>query len=170
MDIYSAVKERRSIRSFLKREIPEEIIHRLTEALMWAPSAGNLQSRKFYFIRDERLKRLISTAALNQAFISCAPIVIVCCADSRIGLHYGRRGIELYSIQDVSASIMCMMLVALDNGLGTCWVGAFREEEISKALGLPDNLRPVALVPVGYPERIPRPTSRVSIDEAVKFQ
>ncbi|MEW6109208.1 MAG: nitroreductase family protein [Nitrospirota bacterium] len=170
MDVSRAVKERRSIRSFLKKDIPDDIIDNLIEALIRAPSAGNLQSRKFYFVRDKKLKKKIAEAALNQTFISEAPVVIVCCADSRIGRHYGMRGIELYSIQDVSASIMAMMLVALETGLGTCWVGAFREEEVSKALDLPANLRPVTIVPLGYPAKIPDPTSRVTKQEAVEFR
>ncbi len=169
MDVSKAVKERRSIRSFLKKDIPEDIVHKLIDALIWAPSAGNLQSRKFYFVKDEKLKKQIASAALGQEFITEAPVVIVGCADSKIGHHYGQRGIELYSIQDVSVSIMAMMLVAYENGLGTCWVGAFREEEVSRILNLPGNLRPVAIVPAGFPARIPKPTSRVSGEEAVIF-
>ena len=77
MDILEAVRKRRSIRNFQKKEIPEELVDKLTESLVWAPSAGNLQSRKFYFIRDEAVKRKIAGAALNQGFIADAPLVIV---------------------------------------------------------------------------------------------
>jgi len=169
MDVIKAVKERRSIRSFLRKDIPEDIMHALMEALIWAPSAGNLQSRKFFFVKNENVKKRIVFAALNQNFIANAPVVIVCCTDSGIARQYGQRGTDLYSIQDVSASIMCLMLVARENELGTCWVGAFREEEVSKVLELPSRLRPVAIIPVGYPERIPKPTSRISTKEAVEF-
>src|SRR4030066_1991117 len=151
MDILKAVKERRSVRDFQKKGIPEEIVDKLIDALIWAPSAGNLQARKFYFVKDERTKKKIAAAALNQNFISEAPLVIVGCTDSRISSKYGERGIYLYSIQDVAVSIMGMMLVAHENGLGTVWVGAFREEEVFDILKLPKNLRPVAIVPVGYP-------------------
>lgn len=170
MDVTRAVMDRRSIRSFLKKDIPEDIVNKLIDALIWAPSAGNLQSRKFYFVRDAKLKKQIAGAASNQDFISDAPVVIVSCADSNIGRHYGQRGAELYCIQDVSASIMTMMLVATENGLGTCWVGSFHEHEIASILKLPDNLRPVAIVPVGYPAKIPGPTSRVSRQDAVLFR
>lgn len=170
MDVFSAVKNRRSIRSFLEKDIPEDVLSRLIDALKWAPSAGNLQSRKFYFIKDYDTKKRIAVAALNQNFLAQAPAVVVCCADSRISMHYGRRGIELYSIQDVAVSVMAMMLVALENGLGTCWVGAFHEQEVSEILDLPDNLRPVAIVPVGYPEKIPKPTSRLSVKDLVEFR
>lgn len=170
MDVFRAVKERRSIRSFLRKDIPEDVLSNLIDALRWAPSAGNLQSRKFLFIRDEMTRKQIAAAALNQDFLSAAPVVIVGCADSGIGVRYGRRGIDLYSIQDVAVSVMAMMLVAFENGLGTCWVGAFQETEVSKILKLPENLRPVAIVPVGYPERIPNPPSRRSVKELVEFR
>jgi len=62
MGILMAVKERRSIRDFQNREIPEEIVDKLIDALIWAPSAGNLQARKFYFIKDERIKKKIAAS------------------------------------------------------------------------------------------------------------
>ena len=142
----------------------------MTESLVWAPSAGNLQSRKFYFIRDEAVKRKIAGAALNQGFIADAPLVIVGCTDSHVAGKYGERGVALYSIQDVACSVMGMMLVAFDNKLGTCWVGAFREEELTRILNLPMNLKPVVIVPVGYPSKIPPPPRRMSREEAVEFK
>ncbi len=170
MDVFQTVKERRSIRSFLRKDIPEDVLSKLIEALRWAPSAGNLQSRKFFLIRDEKTRKQIAVAALNQDFLSTAPVVVVGCSDSSINIRYGRRGIELYSIQDVAVSVMAMMLVALENGLGTCWVGAFQEAEVSKILNLPENLRPVVIVPVGYPERIPKPPSRLPVKDLVEFR
>ena len=170
MDILEAVRKRRSIRNFQKKEIPEELVDKLTESLVWAPSAGNLQSRKFYFIRDEAVKRKIAGAALNQGFIADAPLVIVGCTDSHVAGKYGERGVTLYSIQDVACSIMAMMLVAFDNKLGTCWVGAFREEELTRILNLPMNLKPVVIIPVGYPSKNPSPPQRVSKEEAVEFR
>lgn len=170
MSILKLIKERRSIRDFDKRDIPEDVIDKLIEALIWAPSAGNLQSRKFYFVRDSKLKRELASAALNQRFIAEAPLVIVGCTDGRIYSRYGDRGVNLYSIQDVACSIMNMMLLAWENGLGSVWVGAFREGEVADVLELPDNLRPVAIVPVGYPSRIPSPPPRVSKKDAIEFR
>jgi nitroreductase len=170
MGVFAAVRERRSIRSFSPKEIPGSVMDRLIDALIWAPSAGNLQSRRFYALQDPQLKRMIASAALHQDFIINAPVVFVCCADSAIKHHYGRRGVDLYCIQDVAVSVMAMMLVAHENGIGTCWVGAFHEEEVARILDLPPNLRPVALVPAGYPEKVPQPTPRVSRGQAVEFR
>jgi nitroreductase len=168
MDILKAVRERRSIRDFQKKKIPDEMINTLMEALIWAPSAGNLQARKFYFVKNEVTRKKIAAAALNQNFIAEAPLVIIGCADSRISLKYGERGISLYSIQDVAVSIMGMMLVAHENKLGSTWVGAFNEDDIARILGLPKHLRPVAIVPVGYPSRIPYAPPRISKKEAME--
>jgi len=168
VDILGAVKRRRSIRDFQKKYIPEELIQKLMDAMIWAPSAGNLQARKFYFVKNDRIRKMIAAAALNQNFIAEAPLVIVGCTDSRISQKYGERGVYLYSIQDVAASIMCMMLAGHEYGLGSVWVGAFREEDIIRVLDLPAYLRPVAIVPVGYPSKVPDPPPRVSRKEAME--
>ena len=78
MNVSVAVKERRSVRRFTRQDIPADILDALLEALIWAPSAGNLQSRKFFVVSEKSLKRQIAAAALQQSFIAEAPVVIVC--------------------------------------------------------------------------------------------
>jgi nitroreductase len=168
-DVLTLIKERRSVRSFQRKDISEDVINKLIEAIIWAPSAGNLQSRKFYFVKDERIKRELASAALNQNFIAEAPLVVVGCTDNRIYNRYGDRGVNLYSIQDVACSIMNMMLTAWENELGSVWVGAFRESSVIEILNIPKNLRPVVIVPIGYPSVIPKAPARISRDEAVEF-
>lgn len=170
MDILKAVKERRSIRSFQKKEIPDNAIDKLIDAIIWAPSAGNLQSRKFYFVKNVKIKQQLANAAFGQNFIAEAPLTIVACTDNKISKRYGDRGTHLYSTQDVSASIMNMMLVAHELGLGTVWVGAFDEWQVFEILNLPKNLRPIAIIPVGYPAKIPSAPRRVSKNEAVEMR
>ncbi len=167
--IFKVIKERRSIRKFQKKEIPEEIIDKLIEALIWAPSAGNLQSRKFYFVFNKETKEKLIEAAFGQDFLSQAPLVIVGCTNENISLRYGERGKNLYSICDVAASIENLMLLATESGLGTCWVGAFEEKEVAKILNLPKNLRPIVIIPVGYPAEKPEAPPRVSKKEIMEF-
>jgi nitroreductase len=170
MDILSVIKGRRSVRDFLIKEIPEELINELVEALIWAPSAGNLQARRFIFVKNPEIKKKLARAALGQSFIAEAPLVLVGCADlERIARRYGSRGMNLYVIQDVSASIMQLMLFAHEKGLGTVWVGAFDEKAVSDILHLPSHLRPVAIVPVGYPARIPPPPPRRPLKDLIEF-
>ncbi len=167
MNILEAVKERRSIRAFQEKAIPQEALDQIIEAILWAPSAGNLQSRFFYFVFERKLKTKLARAALDQFFISDAPLAIVACCDLRIEGHYGRRGRDLYTIQDVAASIQNLMLVAHEIGLGSVWVGAFDEKKVFETLEIPNHLRPVAIVPVGYPAEFPSPPPRVAKKDAV---
>lgn len=147
--------------------IPEEMIEQLMDSLIWAPSAGNLQSRQFFFVYNKEVQRQLVNAAWGQSFIANAPLTIVCCADLRIGKHYGKRGEELYTIQDVAASIQNLLILAHELGLATVWVGAFNEEIVIKVLGLQQYLRPVAIVPVGYPAEYPSTPERVSKKKAI---
>ena len=172
MNILDVIKHRRSVRDFTDRKIPESAIDVLVEALQWAPSAGNLQSRKFYFIFNEDIRNKLAQTGFKQDFVSFiarAPLVIVACADLRITSRYGDRGTHLYCIQDTAASVQNLLLAAYELGLGTCWVGAFKEEKVKEILDLPDNLRPFVLVPVGYPARTPKAPDRVPRTDAVEF-
>lgn len=169
MKVLDVIKGRRSIREFERKEISEDIIEKLIDAIIWAPSAGNLQSRYFYFVFNADIKKRLVRAALDQNFIATAPLTVIGCCDYRISHRYGVRGKELYAIQDVAVSIQNLMLAAYEQGLGSVWVGAFREDEVAEILEIPDHLRPVVIVPVGYPAEKPLPPERVSKERAVKI-
>ena len=169
MNVLDIILQRRSIREFMDREIPQEFLDALIESIRWAPSAGNMQSRKFYFVLNKDRRKDLAKAALNQSFIASAPLAVVACLDRRIATRYGDRGVNLYAVQDVSASIMGMMLTAHAMGLGTVWVGAFNEFEVVEILDLPDHFRPISIIPVGYPARIPMPTQRIPRDQIVEY-
>lgn len=168
MEILETILKRRSIRKFKRDSIPSEIIEKLKEALIWAPSAGNLQARKFYFVFNEEKKRELVKAALNQNFIAQAPLVIVGCCDLEKISWYGERGKNLYAICDVSAAIENLMLAAVEKGLGTCWVGAFNEKKVSEILNLPKNERAIAIIPVGFPAETPSVPERESKEKLIK--
>lgn len=171
MDVFEAIKTRRSIRAFTKEKVSEEEVQRLIDAARLAPSAGNIQPWKFVIVRDARTKRRLSAAALDQTFIEEAPVVIVVCADeARSGWRYGSRGVILYCLQDTAAAVQNILLAACALGLGTCWVGAFHEEEVRKVVNTPRGMRPVAIVPVGYPAEKPSPRLKRSISEIVHYE
>lgn len=167
MAISEIIKKRRSIRNFKSKEISKSVEKKLIDALIWAPSAGNLQSRKFYFVRDQKKKEALAKAALSQNFISVAPLVVVGCADLSIQKHYGQRGKEVFAICDVAVAIENMMLEAHEIGLGTCWVGAFDEKGVSSALDISNSLRPIAIIPIGYPDNVPPASDRKREDEII---
>jgi len=128
---------------------------------------SQLQAYEIFLVRDEEKKRALAEAALGQEFIAEAPIVLVFCANpSRSASRYGSRGRDLYSIQDATIACSFAMLAATSLGLGSCWVGAFDEEEVKKVLGIKE-FRPIAILPIGYPAEKPYKTSRRSLKDLV---
>ncbi|MGQ9513600.1 MAG: nitroreductase family protein [Thermoproteota archaeon] len=171
MDLFEAIKDRRSVRSFKQKPVPENLIKKILEAASLAPSAGNLQAWEFIIIKDSVTKMEISKAAFYQSFIAEAPVdVVVCANQKRSSERYGRRGRDLYSICDASAATQNLLLAAHALGLGSCWVGAFDETSVSKILGLPDGVKPIAIVPIGYAGETPSPRSRIPLREIVHMQ
>jgi nitroreductase len=169
--VLEAIKGRRSIRSFKSQDVSEEIVKNLIEAATWAPSAGNIQPWEFIIIRKPEIKRRLAMAALDQSFIEEAPVVIVVCAnEDRSSQGYGVRGKTLYCIQDTAAATQNIHLAAYSLGLGTCWVGAFKEEEARAILKIPHGIRPVAIIPIGYPAENPAPPSRRPINKIVHYE
>jgi nitroreductase len=171
LDVLEAIKGRRSIRVFKSDDVPTEIVKKLVDAARWAPSAGNIQSWEFIIVRRPEIKRRLAEAALDETFIEEAPVVIVVCAnEARSSQGYGVRGKILYCIQDTAAAIQNIQLAAYSLGLGTCWVGAFREEKAKESLKIPHGIRPVAIIPVGYPAETPSPRSRRPISQIVHYE
>ena len=171
MEVMEAIRGRRSVRRFLDRGVDDELLMELLDAARWAPSAGNLQPWEFVVVRDPELKKDLARAALSQMFIAQAPAVIVVCADAlRSASIYGTRGSTLYCIQDTAAATQNMLLAAYSRGLGTCWVGAFREDAVGRLIDAPAGVRPVAIVPVGYPAEKPKPPPRRSLSEIVHHE
>jgi len=171
VDIFEIFKLRRSIRAFTEEDVSDEQIEKILEAARWAPSAGNIQPWEFIVVRRPDIKRDLARAALNQTFIEEAPVVIVACADEiRSGRIYGNRGVNLYCIQDTAAAIENMLLAACALGLGACWVGAFDEEAARKILRIPRGVRPVAMIPVGYPAEKPSPPRKRPLKEIVHYE
>lgn len=168
MDVLEAIIRRRSIRTFEKKAVSDEQVGVLIDAARHAPSAGNIQPWEFVIVRDQQTKKQLSSAALNQAVIEGAPVVIVVCAnEARSGQRYGSRGANLYCIQDTAAATQNILLAACAMGLGTCWVGAFREEMVRRSLNTPTDVRPVAMIPVGYPAENPALRKRRTPGEIV---
>jgi nitroreductase len=170
MELYEAINARACVRGFTGERVPEAVVEKLLAAAVRAPTAGNLQPWRFFVVRDEGVKRLLTEAAWGQSYVAEAPVVIVVCADLDVSAHgYGSRGETLYAIQDTAAAVENILLAAVAEGLGACWVGAFREEAASLALGLPPGVRPMAIVPVGKPSRAPQATGREPFEKFTRY-
>jgi nitroreductase len=168
LEIPDAILKRKSVRAYAPKGLTDEELEALIKAAISAPSAGNMQPWGFVAVRDRGVKEALVEAAHGQSFIASAPVVIVVCADpARTTPRYGERGEKLYCLQDTAAAVENIMLTAAHNGLGTCWIGAFDEGMAAAAIGLPGGIRPVAMIPVGYPAQDPTPRPRRPVAEVL---
>ena len=166
MDFWAVLEKRHSVRSFQASPVSKEAIERILRAAIRAPSAGNRQPWHFVVVHDPTVKGALAQAAYGQGFVGEAPVVIVVCAEpERSAVVYRDRGRGLYCLQDTAAAVEHVLLAATALGLGACWVGAFDESAVARAVALPAHLRPVALVPLGAPAEAPAPTSRRTLAE-----
>jgi len=168
MDVLEAIKGRRSVREFKPDPVKDEDLQKILDAGRSAPSAGNCQPLELVVVKDPSIKRRLATAALEQTFIAEAPVVIVVCANvPRTSWRYGRRGKELYCIQDTAAATQNMLLAAYSLGYGACWVGAFDDDAVAEVIRAPIGVRPVAIIPLGKPAEKPSPSSRRPLSEII---
>lgn len=167
LNVFDAVKRRSSVRQFLDRSIEEAKLNVILEAGRIAPSARNLQEWRFIIVKDPEIRHKIGHAANGQVFVGEAPVVIVACAvtDSRV-MSCGQL---CYPI-DVAIALDHISLVAVELGLGTCWIGAFDEDKVKKILGIPKEVRVVELMPIGYPvfDELKK-KNRLSLKEIVRY-
>jgi len=169
MDFFGVVQARRSVRAFGKTPVEHEKLERLLAAARLAPSAGDLQSYRIIVIEDRDTKAALAAAALDQAFVAEAPVVLVFCADARRSeSRYGRRGADLFCLQDATIAACYAQLAASAQGLASCWVGAFDETAAAAAVRAPPELRPVAILPIGWAAQEPQRPQRRPLDQLVR--
>jgi len=171
MEFEDLVRERAMMRAFRPDPVPEELIQKLLRSAVRAPSAGNLQAWEFIVVQEPERKRRLAEAALGQMFVAEAPVVIVACRNmERNAGKYGGRGRDFYNLIDTSFASLMILLAAHNEGLGACFVGAYRDEEVSRILGLPDHARPVGIMPIGGPAEAVTVTERMPLAEVVHYE
>ncbi|HID07416.1 MAG TPA: nitroreductase [Armatimonadetes bacterium] len=171
MDFFEAVAQRHSIRAYKPDPLPDDILQRILETINAAPSAGNLQGYEVVVVRDPERKRMLARAAFGQNFIAQAPVVLVFLQNPRRSAsRYGQRGATLYSLQDATIACTFAHLAATALGLGSCWVGAFDDDAVASAVEAPSDMRPVAVLPIGYPDERPWATGRRRLDDLIHWE
>ncbi len=167
MDVFTAISNRRSVRKYLAKEVEEHKIEKILEAGRLSPSAANRQEWKFIVVKDKAIKQQLVAAARGQGSVEEAPVVLVGCAvDSSAIMPCGQYS---YTV-DLSIAFAYMILEAQELGLGTCWLGAFDEGAVKKAIGVPEEVRVVAMTPLGYPAESPSARPRKSMNEIVSYE
>jgi nitroreductase len=162
------IERRRSIRSYRPQEVEEEKLNYILQAFRKAPSAKNLQPWKLVVVKDKKKISDLAIACNNQTFLAEAPILIVACAkeDEAYGVMGGYM--NSYPV-DIGLALEHLILAATEKGLGTCWIGAFKEKLVKDLLDVPDNVRVVAITPLGYPAVEGRTRERKPLSEIVCY-
>ena len=150
MNVFEAIRTRRSVRTYSDRAISDEVMARMRRALRFAPSACNFQPWHFIFVADAGLHAQLAQAAHNQSWMADAPMIVVACGWPQQA--YQRMGGNGNSVDiDVAIALDHLTLAAVAEGLGTCWIGSFAEGQVKQLLGIPAEAKVVAMTPLGYP-------------------
>lgn len=165
MDIYEVIKKRRSIRSYKKEPVEEEKLHRILEAARLAPSAANRQPVYFVVVKDEKIKQQLKKAYSEEWFYTAPLIICICSVPEKA---WKRSDGKNYADVDATIVMDHLILAATAEGLGTCWIAAFKAPLLKSILNLPSGIEPLAITPVGYPLNTPEPTYRKSLEEFAK--
>ncbi len=168
MDVMDAIKTRKSVRAYLAQPIEDEKLDAVLEAARLAPSAANLQEWRFVIVREPETRKKLAAVAGGQAFVAEAPVVIVACAEK--GGEFMRWGKPCYPT-DVAIALDHLSLAAVDQGLGSCWIGLFDDKKVKEVLRIPDEIRVEALMLLGYPaDPSINAKNRLPLDRIVKYE
>ena len=168
METQECIKTRRSIRKYKDQQVDWDKITQILDAGKFAPSAGNIQNWKFIVVRKEEVIKKLAEASFDQDWMEDAPVHIVIAGEpKKAERFYGARGQRLYTIQTCAAAIENMLLVANDLGLGSCWVGAFDEAKVVRALNMPEDAIPQAILTIGYADEKPDAPSKIELEHQV---
>ena len=171
MNIFDCIRTRRSIRKYKEKPVPWELIVEILQAGKYAPFAGNIFNAKFIVIKSDAKRAAIAEACVQQYWMQDAPIQIVIVGEpEKAERYYGTRGARLYTIQGAAAAAENMLLTAHSLGLGSCWVGAFDEEEIRRICNLPEHVNVQAVLTIGYADEQPTPPPKYRIEHVMFFE
>ena len=168
MSVLDIIKKRRSIRKYKENPVPEDVLNRVMEAARLAPSGKNFQPWKFIIVRSQELKHKLAEACFGQHFMAKASLIIVACGFPDTCYAHQGRYMKSWPI-DVAIALEHLVLQAQEEDLGTCWIGAFEEKKVKSLLGIPEDVRVVALTPLGYPDEEPRFRGRKRLEEIISY-
>ena len=164
LEVFEAIQKRYSVRLYLKKKVPSNLISKVLEAARLAPSASNRQPWHFIVVTDEEKKKKIAQSGRWAGFIDEAPAVIVALGDHDTSPKW-------YPV-DVTIAMEHIVLEATELGLGTCWVGSFKENLLKDLLKIPAKYRVVAILSIGYPSEEVNQDSKVArfVNQRKKFK
>jgi nitroreductase len=177
MDVFEAIKGRRSIREYKSDPVSDEILDKVLEAVRWTPSWANTQCWEVIVIREPEIKAKVAEALPpgNPALSSLrdAPILLVCCAIRNLsGFKRGEATTDKgdWFMFDIGLAMGNLCLAAHSLGLGTVIIGRFDAKKVEALLGVPENISVVTMTPLGYSQKEVSAPRRKEIADFVHFE
>ena len=167
MELMEAIRKRLSIRDYEDAAVPEDKLSRILEAARISPSARNSQDREFVVVRDLDQRHRLAEAAPRQRHVAQAPVLIA--AVSTNPEYHMPNGVPAYAM-DVGIAVDHMTLVAVEEGLGTCWIGGFDQDIAREALGVPGNQLVAAILTLGFPKTMPEAKPRKAVEDIIHHE
>src|SRR5215217_4915342 len=172
MDFEDVVRSRKMVRRYKQNgSMSDKIITKLIRNAHRAPSAGHTQVQEFIIVKDSLIKKKLRIAAVDQEYVEYAPVLIIVCSNtSRSVGRYGIRGRDFYSIIDGAFASMLILLTAVNEEIGAGFVGAFEDDKIAKILELPEYVKPIGIIALGYPDESPAKLKWIQNEQIVHYE
>ncbi|MFA7653597.1 MAG: nitroreductase family protein [Candidatus Magasanikbacteria bacterium] len=171
MDIKTAIAQRRSIRKYQDKEVPNDLIEEIIDAARLAPSGKNSQPWRFYIVKDRKIKNEFKANKIfTRDFVYNSPAFIICCADPNVYQHHPEEfdnQNDIRANRDLAIASAFLILRATELGLGTCYIGSVNRDKIKNILNIPSSYLVPYVITVGYPNENPQPTPRKKLEEIV---
>jgi nitroreductase len=168
------IKNRRSIRQYLNKDVPENILTEIIEAVRWSPSWANTQCCEVVVVKDSevkaKLQKTVSTGNPAHDAIIEAPVIVAMCAKPKLSGYYKNQSTTKFGdwfMFDLGIATQTLCLAAHSLGLGTVVVGLLDHNSAASILNLPDEHELVCLIPVGYPAKVPSAPNRRETEEFI---
>ncbi len=161
-EVLRAIKERRSIRSFKTDPVEPEKIEAILEAARWAPSGKNTQPWRLVVVQSQEKREQLGRLVTQMDMIRTAPVTIAVLLDTEAG--YDRTK----DVQAIGACAQNILLAAHSLGLGACWIGRVKDEQVERVLGAKEHEELMMLIPIGYPAMVPPPKERKPLADLVR--
>ncbi len=174
-DVMEIIKGRRSIRKYQDKDVPEESLSRVLEAVQWSPSWANTQCWEVIVVKDPAIKEKLQGALIKNPATKAmvqAPVVLVLCGKLKSSGYFKDQVTTKFGdwfMFDLGIATQSLCLTAYDLGLGTVIVGLFDHNKTKEILGVPEDYEVVTMMPLGYPAKDPEAPKRRKISEFTHY-
>ncbi len=150
MDVYDAITKRRTVYSFIDKEVNEEVVLKLIDAAVKSPTAGGIREYEFIIVTNPNTKKEISRISLTPHIDSAPFMVVVICDKSKMDAVFDQEDSETFCVENAALAIDNILLMASSYDLGSAWIATLQQDEIKNLLGIPEKYKVRGIIPIGY--------------------